>query len=119
MATATFSDSSSSVNPSSAYEALQQRFSLVEEDNSRLRHQLSLLESALREAEPGQYLFGDDGALDGPYDDIEKAARNCVVDGMGCTIITVIRHIAPAEQEIHEEAGPDCSACPSFFKTAA
>lgn len=72
MATATFSDSSSSVNPSSPYEALQQRLSLVEEDNHRLRHQ-----------------------------------------------ITVVRHIAPAEQEIHEEAGPDCSACRSFFKTAA
>lgn len=72
MATATFSDSSSSVNPSSPYEALQQRLSLVEEDNHRLRHR-----------------------------------------------ITVVRHIAPAEQEIHEEADPDCSACRSFFKTAA
>ena len=117
MATENFTDSPRSVNTT---DELHARLQFLEEENSRLRHLLSSLENSIRDAEPGQHLFGDDGVLDGPYPDIERAAINCANDGVGCTIITVVKHVPPAEQEIDEEVGLGYSVAPRpLLKTAA
>ena len=72
----------------------------LERENARLRSLLGIIQGRFAEAGPGHYLALDDGDLDGPYRDIDKAAKNCVDDGVSCTIVTVK---ARMEADAHAE----------------
>lgn len=94
MATATLPNSSLSVN--TQLEALRQRVLLLEADNARLRQLLAKEQSRFSEAAPGQYLVCDDGDLQGPLTNAARAALDCTAEGVGCTVVSVLRRQEPA-----------------------
>ena len=95
MATATLPNSSLSVN--TQLEALRQRVLLLEADNAHLRQLLSAEQNRFSEAVPGQYLVCDDGDVQGPLNNAERAALDCAAEGVGCTVVSVLKRHEAAQ----------------------
>ncbi len=68
---------------------MKDRLAFLEADNARLRTLARALQTRFEEVPPGDYLALDDGELDGPYADIDEAARCCARDGLACTVLHV------------------------------